>query len=123
MSGSDATVRVAGPLLDIVDDEWRADTLPFDGQSHSCRVLSSGSRASPFSQTDAHPARPLPQRYPCRPASPLPRTTSMITRRTSASRNRRSGTSSPSPPSPTRDGGGRDGILTGTSGAGDDEGG
>ncbi|ACO66569.1 predicted protein [Micromonas commoda] len=30
MSGSDATVTVAGPLLDIVDDEWRADTLPFD---------------------------------------------------------------------------------------------
>ena len=46
MSGSDATVTVAGPLLDIVDDEWRADTLPFDGQSRSCDVLSIGSRAS-----------------------------------------------------------------------------
>ena len=31
MSGTDATVLVAGPLLDIVDDEWRADTLPEDG--------------------------------------------------------------------------------------------
>ena len=30
MSGSDATVMVAGQLLDIVDDEWRADVLPFD---------------------------------------------------------------------------------------------
>lgn len=46
MSGSDATVTVAGPLLDIVDDEWRADTLPFDGQSRCRRVLSVGSRAS-----------------------------------------------------------------------------
>ena len=35
MSGSDATVMVAGQLLDIVDDEWRADTLPFDGESPS----------------------------------------------------------------------------------------
>jgi hypothetical protein len=33
MSGTDATVMVAGPLLDIVDDEWRADTLPEDGES------------------------------------------------------------------------------------------
>ena len=35
MSGSDSTVMVAGQLLDIVDDEWRADTLPFDGESPS----------------------------------------------------------------------------------------
>lgn len=33
MSGTDATVMVVGPLLDIVDDEWRADTLPEDGES------------------------------------------------------------------------------------------
>lgn len=32
MSGTDATVLVAGPLLDIVDDDWRADTLPEDGE-------------------------------------------------------------------------------------------
>ena len=25
-------MMVAGPLLDIVDDEWRADTLPEDGE-------------------------------------------------------------------------------------------
>ena len=31
MSGTDRTVMTAGPLLDIVDDEWRADTLPEDG--------------------------------------------------------------------------------------------
>lgn len=26
-------MMVVGPLLDIVDDEWRADTLPEDGES------------------------------------------------------------------------------------------
>jgi hypothetical protein len=31
MSGTDRTVMPAGHLLDIVDDEWRADTLPEDG--------------------------------------------------------------------------------------------
>tara|TARA_B100001142_G_scaffold191154_2_gene190246 strand:+ start:1174 stop:1389 length:216 start_codon:yes stop_codon:yes gene_type:complete len=32
MSGTDATVMAyrTGALLDIVDDEWRADVLPFD---------------------------------------------------------------------------------------------
>ena len=35
MSGTDRTVATAGPLLDIVDDEWRADNLPDDGARRS----------------------------------------------------------------------------------------
>ena len=38
MGGSDATVSVSGALLDIVDDEWRADTLPDDGTCEQARV-------------------------------------------------------------------------------------
>ena len=42
MSGTDRTVMPAGHLLDIVDDEWRADTLPEDGAFPSRVATSDG---------------------------------------------------------------------------------
>jgi hypothetical protein len=42
MSGTDRTVMPAGHLLDIVDDEWRADTLPEDGALPSRVATSDG---------------------------------------------------------------------------------
>jgi hypothetical protein len=76
MSGSDATVMVAGQLLDIVDDEWRADTLPFDGESpsryHETRPDLTLPPSPPLPsvrptshRADPRPSRPNPQRYPC----------------------------------------------------------
>jgi hypothetical protein len=76
MSGSDATVMVAGQLLDIVDDEWRADTLPFDGESpsryHETRPDLTSRSIPPLPRFARRvialtPARPVPnpQRYPC----------------------------------------------------------
>jgi len=75
MSGSDATVMVAGQLLDIVDDEWRADTLPFDGESpsryHETRPDLTSRSIPPLPRFARRvialtPARPVPnpQRYP-----------------------------------------------------------
>ena len=76
MSGSDSTVMVAGQLLDIVDDEWRADTLPFDGESpsryHEPRPDLTSRSIPPLPRFARRvialtPARPVPnpQRYPC----------------------------------------------------------
>jgi hypothetical protein len=76
MSGSDSTVMVAGQLLDIVDDEWRADTLPFDGESpsryHETRPDLTSRSIPPLPRFARRvialtPARPVPnpQRYPC----------------------------------------------------------
>ena len=76
MSGSDSTVMVAGQLLDIVDDEWRADTLPVDGESpsryHETRPDLTSRSIPPLPRFARRvialtPARPVPnpQRYPC----------------------------------------------------------
>ena len=76
MSGSDSTVMVSGQLLDIVDDEWRADTLPFDGESpsryHETRPDLTSRSIPPLPRFARRvialtPARPVPnpQRYPC----------------------------------------------------------
>ena len=78
MSGSDSTVMVAGQLLDIVDDEWRADTLPFDGESPSryhethpdLTLHPSASLPSvrPTShRADPRPSRPKPAEVPLPP--------------------------------------------------------
>ena len=46
---------VAGPLLDIVDDEWRADTLPEDGERE--REREKGKRPTPHALSVLwHPA-------------------------------------------------------------------
>jgi hypothetical protein len=64
MSGTDATVLVAGPLLDIVDDEWRADTLPEDGapklKTSKCPIPVRPPSPSPRSPRPRYSPAPVP---------------------------------------------------------------
>ena len=72
MSGTDRTVMPAGHLLDIVDDEWRADTLPEDGALPS-RVATSDGTGIPRRSRTFPPTFPLSSsRSPERPSPDLP---------------------------------------------------
>jgi len=113
MSGTDRTVMTAGPLLDIVDDEWRADTLPEDGAISRAgappprRPRAPSLSDAPFSRRVLLPSHAPPAPSPAQtssspPGSPLPRTRPR--RRTRRSRTPpRSGPSSVSTPSPSSD--------------------
>ena len=70
MSGTDRTVMPAGHLLDIVDDEWRADTLPEDGAFPS-RVATPTASTSLGVLTNVSSRLPLSPRAHARPSPHL----------------------------------------------------
>eukprot|EP00850_Spirogloea_muscicola_P020800 SM000227S07446 [mRNA] locus=s227:132124:133038:+ [translate_table: standard] len=55
----DEGAALPGELLDLVDDEWRADVLPDDGRGLCCRL----SAADAKSTTEAFPSMASLQEY------------------------------------------------------------